>query len=114
MLLYLPYVYDEKTALINIHEITHGIENYQKLGKYFEKDITIETLPLFYEKIYIQETNDDELTEYGKYLDKIIEEEDKEEYKFGLKAREELLKNNNNQNINKMSKNCKKLSKKIR
>lgn len=77
LMLNLPYVYDEKTMLINIHEITHGIENYQKLGKRFKNNITIETLPLLYEKIYIQEVNNEELTKYGESLDKIIEEEEK-------------------------------------
>ena len=117
IILYLPYVYDEKTALINIHEITHGIENYQKLGKRFEKDITIETLPLLYEKIYIQETGDEELVKYGKFLDDSIREKDDKEnlkYIFGLKAREELIKSFNNENIKRMSKKCQKLKRKYR
>ena len=100
--------------LINIHEITHGIENYQKLGKRFKNNITIETLPLLYEKIYIQETNNDELTKYGRMLDKIILEEEKNEYLFGLRAREELIRNFNNEDIDKMSKKCKRLIRKYR
>ena len=112
--LYLPYVYDEKTMLINIHEITHGIENYQKLGKRFKNNITIETLPLLYEKIYIQEANNEELTQYGKMLDKIILEKEKNEYVFGLRAREELIRNFNNEDIDKMSKKCKRLIRKYR
>ena len=114
IILYLPYVYDEKTKLINIHEITHGIEHYQKLGKKFKTDIAIETLPLLYEKIYIREANSEELSKYGKSLDDIIISEDKAEYIFGLKAREDLIKNFNNEDINQMSKKCKKLIRKYR
>ena len=111
--LYIPYMDSEETMLISIHEITHGIENYQKLGKKFQKDITIEALPLLYEKIYILENPSDKLIKYGNYLDELILEESAKEYKFALKIREELLKNYN-YNMKKMTKLTKKLAKKIR
>ena len=107
----LPYVYDDKTMLICIHEITHGIENYQKLGKKFKKDITIEALPLLYEKLYIMENKSEELITYGNYLDEKITEECDKEYRFALKIREELLKKYEN-NMNKMVKLTKKLARK--
>ncbi len=94
--LVLPYVTDDITALINIHEITHGIENYPKRGKRFKKGITIEALPLLYEKLYILENPSQELEAYGEYLDRMIEEASAKEYKFALKVREELLRNYNN------------------
>lgn len=109
----LPYVTDEKTALINIHELTHGIENYYKMGKKFKKDITIETLPLLYEKLYILENPSEELITYGKYLDNLIEETSEKEYKYALKVREELLKNYD-YNMVKMQKRTKKLVRKYK
>lgn len=107
----LPYVYDEKTMLISIHEITHGIENYLKLGKKFKEDITLEALPLLYEKLYIMENPSDELNEYGNYLDRMITEGCKQEYTFALRIREELIKNYH-YDMHKMSKLVKKLARK--
>ena len=105
----IPYVYDDITALINIHEIVHGIENYSKLGKKFKKDITIETLPILYEYIFITESQSSELKSYGKYLDKMIETSNELEYLFALKVRLELL-NKYQYNMKKMQKLTKKLS----
>lgn len=105
----IPYVYDDITALINIHEIVHGIENYNKLGKKFKKDITIETLPILYEYIFITESQSSELKSYGKYLDKMIETSNELEYLFALKVRLELL-NKYQYNMKKMQKLTKKLS----
>ena len=109
--LFIPYVNGEETMLISIHEITHGIENYQKLGKKFIKDITIEALPLLYEKLYILENPTDKLIEYSKYLDNVINEECEKEYKFALKIREVLL-SNYHYDMHKMAKLTKKLAKK--
>ena len=105
----IPYVYDDITALINIHEIVHGIENYSKLGKKFKKDITIETLPILYEYIFITESQSSELKSYGRYLDKMIETSNELEYLFALKVRLELL-NKYQYNMKKMQKLTKKLS----
>ena len=105
----IPYVYDDITALININEIVHGIENYSKLGKKFKKDLTIETLPILYEYIFITESQSSELKSYGKYLDKMIETSNELEYLFALKVRLELL-NKYKYNMKKMQKLTKKLS----
>ena len=107
----LPYINNDETMLISIHELTHGIERYQEMGKKYKKDITIEALPLLYEKIYILENPVKELVEYGKYLDSMIDEKCAKEYRFGLKIREELLKQYNN-NFKQMAKLTKKLAKK--
>lgn len=107
----LPYVSDYKTALISIHEITHGIENYYKLGHKFKKDITIEALPLLYEKLYILENPTEELISYGIYLDSLIMIESEKEYKFALQIREELLKKYN-KDMQKSIKLIKKISRK--
>lgn len=107
----LPYVNNEKTMLISIHEITHGIENYMKIGKKFIKDITIESLPLLYEKLYIIENPSEELIKYSEYLDKLITDECDKEYKFALAIRDELIKKYT-YNMKKTSKLVKKLSRK--
>lgn len=109
----IPYVYNDITALIDIHELVHGIENYPKLGKRFKKDITIEALPILYEKLFILENPSDQLIKYGEYLDGIIEKSSEKEYKFALKIREELLKNYN-YDVTKMQKMSKKLVRKYR
>ena len=109
----MPYVKNNTTMLISIHELVHGIECYQNIGKIYKKDITVETLPLLYEKIYIQENNDPELTKYGKYLDNIILTNNQEEYLFGLKNRDYLLRKYD-YNISKMQKAVKKLAKRRR
>ena len=111
LVLDLPYVNNEKTMLISIHELTHGIENYSKIGKKFKKDITCEALPILYEKLYINEFPSEELLSYSKYLDNLIINNCEKEYQFALAIREELLKNYN-YDMKKMSKLTKKLSKK--
>ena len=85
----LPYVSSEETMLDSIHELTHAIFTYSKIGKKFKRDITIETLPLLYEKIYIMENSSPRMVAYGHRLDEIVTEE-YPEYAFALKAREEL------------------------
>jgi hypothetical protein len=97
--------------LISIHEITHGIENYFKLGKKFKEDITLEALPILYEKLYIMENPSDELNEYGKYLDSKITERCQKEYEFALRIREELIENYHF-DMHKTSKLVKKLARK--
>lgn len=109
----IPYAVDDPTTLVCIHELTHGIENYYKIGKKFKKDITIEALPLLYEKLYILENPNEELKAYGEYLDKMIDEASTKEYKFALKVREELVKNYN-YDMHKMQKQTAKLARKYK
>ena len=105
-----PYVKDEKTTLITIHELVHAIEFYNKIGKPYKRDKTTETLPLLYEKIYILENNNPDLIAYGKYLDSKITELSSEEYLFGLRVRDELLQKYD-YNFRHMQKITKKLAK---
>ena len=97
--------------LISIHELTHGIEVYPKIGKKYIKDITCEVLPLLYEKLFILENPTEELIEYGKYLDQTIGENNMEEYIFALNIRDILLENYK-YNMNEMQTLTKKLQKK--
>ena len=107
-----PYVKDEKTMLDNIHELTHAIFAYKRIGKKFKKDITIEALPLLYERLYILENPSEELQAYAKYLDSLITEEDTA-YVFALQARDILLKSYDF-NPQKMERELKKISRKRR
>lgn len=105
-----PYVKDEKTMLDNIHELTHAIFAYKKIGKKFKKDITIETLPLLYERLYLLENPSEELKVYTKYLDSLVTQDDKA-YMFALQVREELL-NSYDANPQKIVRRLKKISRK--
>ena len=64
----LPYIYDEITMLINIHEIIHGIELYNKPNKKTKITEESEIMPILYEKIYIEEKNSQKLRNYQKNI----------------------------------------------
>ena len=102
----LPYIYDNKTMLINIHEIMHGIELYKKLNQKVYITEECEILPILYEKIYIEEKQDEELINYQKKIDDTIDKTDKE-YLLALAVRDELYKeyDYNYSKIKKLSKN---------
>ena len=104
----LPYVNSEETMLISIHELTHAIFNYPKIGKKFKKDITIEVLPLLYEKIYAEEHPSKWLQAYLHRLDGMTHEKCPE-YAYGLAAREKLYEIYQN-NPEKMAKIVEKMS----
>lgn len=113
IILNIPYVYNAETALINIHEITHGIEHYKELGKKFKKDATVEALPILYEKIYIMENDSEELRKYGEYLDTMCGRDSAIEYQMALKIRDELL-SNYSYDMKRMKKMTKKLVRKYK
>lgn len=102
--LVLPYLMDDITTLINIHEITHGIYMYRYLDKKVTIKEDIEVLPMLYERIYINESNNKELLALANDLDKKIRHEDI--YLLGLKLRDELLRiyNYDFEDINKKAK----------
>ena len=106
----LPYVKDEETILDSIHELTHAIFTYPKIGKKFKRDITIETLPLLYEKLYLMEHQSKELQDYAHRLDGLIDETNPE-YAFGLDAREKLF-NEYHYNPEEMAKKVSKMGQK--
>ena len=108
----IPYIYDEITMLISIHEFIHAILLYKKIGHKLNLGLDLEALPMLYEKIYINDTNSPKLISYGKYLDSLIGDED-EQYSIGLMIRDELL-NIYNYNISSMDKKAKKLVKKYK
>lgn len=107
-----PFIYDDRTMLINIHEFVHAILLYKYIDKKIKLGIDYEALPMLYEKIFINEVNTEEIVKYGRWLDSLIANKN-EEYVFGLNVREELLKNYD-YDINKMNKLVKKLAKKYK
>ena len=108
----IPYVFDDKTMLICIHEIVHAILLFNKIGHKLNLGIDYEALPMLYEKIYINDINTPEIINYGRYLDSLIEEKD-EQYVFGLRIRNDLL-SCYDYNINSMERMVKKLTKKYK
>lgn len=109
----IPYVYDDITMLISIHELVHAIMLYKYLNKKIKLDVEIEILPMLYEKIFIDEINSQQLIEYEEYLNKQIDTSKHKEYTLGLKIRDELLKSYD-YNIDKLNKKVKKLVKKYK
>ena len=109
--LVIPYVFDEKTKLIVIHELVHGIELYRRLNKKYDDQNNDEILPMLYEKIYVEEQNNEELRNYQHSLDLQIKEKDTK-YNEALKVRD-ILYTKYNQNIGKMRRLSKKITKKI-
>ena len=110
--LIVPFINNDKTILINIHEYIHLLTLYNKIGKKYKIGDDKEVLPFLYERIFIKENKTDELLNYYQYLNKTIIEDNKEEYLIALNLSEILLKEYNNDNIYKLDKKSKKLTKK--
>lgn len=109
-----PFIVDDITLLINIHEYVHGIILYKMLGKKLKLGIDWEVLPMLYEKIYMLENHTDELVQYEKMLDKRINEDSNVEYKIGLAIRDDLIQMyNNGKNFEQLDKVSKRLSRKV-
>ncbi len=108
--LIVPFIDNDKTVLINIHEYVHLFLLYPKLRKKCIIGIDKEVLPILYEKIYIHENPTDELINYYEYLNSFIEKSGKEEYLIALDISEQLLENNYS-NIRQLERKTKKLTK---
>lgn len=108
-----PIINDERTLLINIHEYTHAIMLYHKLGKPCKIERDIEMLPMLFERIYLEENKNKNLEKYVKGLNESITEDSEIEYQIALKHQKELLeyylKTNN---FTKLQKKARKLSRK--
>ena len=93
--LILPFIDSDITTLINIHEYTHGIIAYKKINSILTENIVNETLPLLYERIYLEENKDNEnLREHINNLNRrIINSTDPEskKYKQALSTQDQLL-----------------------
>ena len=111
--LIVPYIVDDKTVLINIHEFIHLSQLYPRLRKKYKLDIDKEILPIFYEKLYISENRTKNLIEYEKYLNEIILKNNILEYVIALEISDILLNETYKDNIYKMEKKAKKLIRKL-
>jgi len=108
--LVLPYVIDDITMLISIHEIVHAIVLYRYINKKAKIGIDVEVLPMFYEKIYINEHNSSELIKYEEQLNSFINISKDRKYILGLQLRDKLLVDYDD-DINKNYRKLKKLVK---
>ena len=107
-----PYLVDDITTLINIHEYVHTLCAYDKLNKKFEMSITDEILPIFYEKLFVLESNNSKLDDYEKKLDNMALKSNDKKYLLALKMSKSLLCIYNYDEFNKMTVKTKKLTKK--
>ena len=89
-LMVIPDQTSDITMFVQVHEIAHGIMGYKYLGKKYPDDLH-EVLPFMVEKLYVNEVNDDRVSDYSKYLDSKIDEDTILKYRFALAARDELL-----------------------
>ena len=95
-----PYIYDEITALINVHQYVHVYSAYKYLGKFFKITDTIETLPILYEQLYVLEHPTKELVNFQNFLNSTIKEDSPLKYRMALEAQKELLDYYNDKNPN--------------
>ena len=106
----IPYPVDYKTTLICIHEIVHGIIEYKHLNKKPIEEIRKEALPFVYEKLYLDEINNEDMNKFEDYLNDFNVDKNNP-YSFALYARDCLVENYN-KDFKKMDKLSKKLVKK--
>ena len=117
IIIVVPYIEDEKTLLINIHEYTHALLAYKKIGKEYtcNDNLESEIIALLYEKIYLIENPSPELENYINYLNQKILQSNDINSKISLQALDELLNYYlQTKNHNKTVKKSKKLLKKYR
>lgn len=115
IILCVPYITDEKTLIINIHEYTHALLYYKYLGKKVDtKNSSIEILPMMYEKLYIKESNSQSGKEYIEYLDSQITEKSDLKYRIAIEAQQDMLDlYSKEQDPDKLQIQSKKLTKKL-
>lgn len=91
IILFVPYIDNFQTLLVNIHEYIHGISLYKKLGKKIKQCKYSEVLPLLYEKIYLLERKDKNLEIFQEILNKRITESSPIDYRIALEVQSEML-----------------------
>ncbi len=110
-----PYIKNEETLLINIHEFTHGLLLYRHLNKKVTIGKDSEVLPMLYERVYLKENH----TETAKiFIDKLnnnITPASKIDYIIALNIQEQMLTHQAKEdNPIKLEKTAKKLVKKYK
>lgn len=113
--LIVPYIDNEKTLFINIHEYMHAIYAYYNLGQKIIIDETTEVLSLLFENLYLDEFYSKSLDEYKNKLNIIRNNSCEEKYIVGLKIADELLINyKKNLSLKELNKKSKRLLKKYK
>lgn len=116
--LIVPYINNDITVLINIHEYIHGIIAYKYINKRFSEDLNSETLPILYERIYLEENKDNQtLRKHFDSINDVINESNSTDimkYKIALSIQEKLFDyyTSKHPNIKELSSKAKKLTKK--
>lgn len=111
--LVLPFIIDEQTVIINIHEYIHAFMYYKYLGKKVVFDNTIEILPMLYEKIYLIENYTPSNDKYIANLDSKITPNSDIKYQVALALQTKLIKYYDGAKLAKINpKKLKKLAKK--
>lgn len=113
MNLIVPFIDNDKTVLINIHEYIHLLLIYNRIGKKCTIGIDKEVLPIYYERIFIRENKTKELINYYKYLNNYIEKSKVKEYIIALQVSDILLEDTKENKISTLIKKTKKITKKI-
>ena len=108
-----PFVIDDITTIINIHEYTHAIEFYYDIGKKFKKDKYVEVLPMMFELIYIREHYSKELEDYENFLNSCISRNNTN-YILGAKMQEILADSYNYENIKQLKRKVRKIGRKMK
>ena len=108
-----PFIDNQITMLINIHEYIHAIELYKNIGKKYQQKDTEETLPMLYEQLYYLENPYKELERYLIELNNKITKNSSKSYQIALLIQEELLSyyQKTNPTFRKLQTKVKKLSK---
>ena len=107
----IPHVIDYNTLLININLFAKGFIAYKYLGKKFMDQNRLEALALLYEKLFIIESKNKSLEDFGLHMDQLIDESSDENYKFAKYARDNMI-SEYDKDLNKMDELSKELVKK--
>ena len=107
-----PTIYDSKTLLINIYIYMHAILLCKQLGTKTNDKRNNQILAMLYEKIYVEENPNSELTEYLNTLNEYTREKGPLNDKIALGVQQELLEyyNSKNPDLEDLQKKAKKLS----
>jgi len=90
--IYVPFINNTKTLLINIYINMHAIQLCKQLGKRINNNSNNEVLSMLYEKIYVRENPTEELEAYVKSLDNKTIESGTKKHKVALQVQDKLLK----------------------
>lgn len=88
---YVPYITDDKTVLINVHEYVHAFLLYSKLGTKYKMGMDCEVLPFYFENLYILENPNIGLEEFEQRWNQSISYENREEYRIAYTLQKDLL-----------------------